>query len=62
MKKVPEIGVPPISITDFKAGKKAIKFSLINYKMTKIEEKLTGYLPQTRYAEIRKLFHYYSSH
>lgn len=42
MKKVPEIGVPPISITDFKAGKRTIKFSLINYKMTKIEEKLTG--------------------
>ncbi len=42
MKKVPEIGVPPLSITDFKAGKKTIKFSLINYKMTKIEEKLTG--------------------
>ena len=42
MKKVPEIGVPPLSITDFKAGKKTIKFSLINYKMTRIEEKLTG--------------------
>jgi len=42
MKKVPEIGVLPISITDFKAGKRTIKFSLINYKMTKIEEKLTG--------------------
>ncbi len=42
MKKVPEIGVPPLSITDFKAGKRTIKFSLINYKMTKIEEKLTG--------------------
>ncbi|KKM93347.1 hypothetical protein LCGC14_1209270, partial [marine sediment metagenome] len=33
---------PPISITDFKAGKNTIKFSLINYKMTRIEEKLTG--------------------
>jgi len=33
---------PPISITDFKAGKKTIKFSLINYKMTKIKEKITG--------------------
>jgi hypothetical protein len=42
MKKVPEIGVLPISITDFKAGKKTIKFTLINYKMTKIEDKLTG--------------------
>jgi len=42
MKKVPEIGVPLLSITDFKAGKKTIKFSLINYKMTKIEKKLTG--------------------
>jgi len=42
LKHVPEKGVPPISITDFKAGKKTIKFSLINYKMTKIEEKLTG--------------------
>lgn len=42
MKKVPEIGAPPLSITDFKAGKNTIKFSLINYKMTRIEEKLTG--------------------
>jgi hypothetical protein len=42
MKKVPEKVLPPISITDFKAGKKAIKFSLINYKMTMIEKKLTG--------------------
>jgi hypothetical protein len=42
MKEVPEIGVPPLSITDFKAGKKTIKFSLINYQMTRIEEKLTG--------------------
>jgi hypothetical protein len=42
MKEVPEIGVPPVSITDFKAGKKTIKFSLINYQMTRIEEKLTG--------------------
>ena len=33
---------PPVSITDFKSGKKTIKFSLINYKMTKIKEKLTG--------------------
>ena len=33
---------PPISITDFKAGQKTIKFSLINYKMTKIKEKITG--------------------
>ena len=42
LKKVPEIGVPPIAITDFKAGRKTIKFSLINYRMTKLKEKLTG--------------------
>jgi hypothetical protein len=42
MKKVPEKGVLPISITGFKAGKKTIKFSLDNYKMTLIKGKLTG--------------------
>jgi hypothetical protein len=42
LKHVPEKGVPLITITNFKAGKKNIKFSLINYTMTKIEGKLTG--------------------
>jgi hypothetical protein len=42
MKKVPEKGVLPISITGFKAGKKIIRFSLNNYKMTLIEGKLAG--------------------
>ncbi|NOR22272.1 MAG: hypothetical protein GQ476_06270 [Candidatus Aminicenantes bacterium] len=42
LKHVPEKGAPLITITNFKAGKKNIKFSLINYKMTKIEGKLTG--------------------
>jgi hypothetical protein len=42
LKHVPEKGIPPITITNFNADKKNIKFSLINYKMTKIEEKLTG--------------------
>ena len=37
-----EKDAPPISITDFKAGRKTIEFSLINYKMTKIKEKITG--------------------
>lgn len=42
LKHIPEKGAPLITITNFKAGKKNIKFSLINYKMTKIEGKLTG--------------------
>jgi len=33
---------PPISINDFKAGQKTIKFSLVNYKRIKIKEKVTG--------------------
>jgi hypothetical protein len=42
LKHVPRKEALPITITDFKAGQKAIKFSLTNYKMTKTEEKLTG--------------------
>ncbi len=42
LKHIPEKGAPLITITNFKAGKKNIKFSLINYKMIKIEGKLTG--------------------
>lgn len=32
----------PITITNFEAGQKAIKFSLINYKMIETKEKLVG--------------------
>ncbi len=42
LKKVPEIGIPLITIADFKAGRKTIKFSLTNYGMNKIKEKLIG--------------------
>lgn len=33
---------PPIVITDLKAGQKTIKFTLKNFKMTKIKEKVEG--------------------
>jgi hypothetical protein len=33
---------PPISITDFKAGNKTMKFSFSNYKMIKLKGKMTG--------------------
>ncbi len=42
LKHVPEKEAPPITITDFKAGRKSIKFSLINYQRAKIKEKLSG--------------------
>ena len=42
LKHVPRKEAPPITITDFEAGQKTIKFLLINYKMAKTEEKLTG--------------------
>jgi len=42
LKHVPEITAPLITITDFESGRKTIEFSLVNYEMTKIEEKLTG--------------------
>lgn len=42
LKQIPEMKIPPIMITDFEARKKKIKFSIINYKMSKIKDKLTG--------------------
>jgi len=42
LKHVPEKVVLPITIAGFKANKKTIKFSLANYRMTKIEGKLKG--------------------
>jgi len=42
LKHVPRKEALPITITNFEAGQKAIKFSLVNYKMTETKEKLTG--------------------
>jgi len=42
LKRIPEKGEPLITVTNFNDSKKNIKFSLINYTMTKIEGKLTG--------------------
>ena len=42
LKQIPEIGEPLITISNFKINRKTISFSLINYKRTKIEGKLTG--------------------
>jgi hypothetical protein len=42
LKHVPRKEAPPITITNFEAGQKAIKFLLINYKMTETKEKLMG--------------------
>lgn len=42
LKRFFEKEAPPISITDFKAGNKTMKFSLSNYKMIKTKGKLTG--------------------
>lgn len=42
LKYVPEIAVSLITISNFEARRKTIKFSLTNYKMTKIKEKLSG--------------------
>lgn len=42
LQHIPEFKVPPITITDFKTDKKTIKFSLINYEMTKVDGKLRG--------------------
>lgn len=43
LKHVPEIEAPPIAISNFKAGKKNISFSLVDCKRVKIEKKLTGF-------------------
>jgi hypothetical protein len=43
LKHVPEIEAPPIAISNFKAGKKNISFSIVDYKRVKIEKKLTGF-------------------
>lgn len=42
LKQIPEIGEPLITISNFKINRKTISFSLINYKRTRIEGKLTG--------------------
>jgi hypothetical protein len=42
LKDAPKIEAPPITINDFKAGKKTISFRLNNYIMTKIKDESTG--------------------
>lgn len=42
LKQIPEIEEPLITISNFKINRKTISFSIINYKRTRIEGKLTG--------------------
>lgn len=42
LKKLPEKVEPFITIAGFKAGRKTVRFSLLNYKMSKIKGKTTG--------------------
>lgn len=42
LKDIPKIEAPPISIADFSAGRKRIKFTLKNYQITKVEGRNIG--------------------